>query len=79
MESRRVALIGGEGLRLDLNETGVEMAENEDDDNDNGLVVMIPMERGDALRVADLLAGYGDEEDGNIAENIRYLVKQAEG
>lgn len=37
--------------------------------------IAIYLSRADANRVADLLADSGDEEDENIAENIRYQVK----
>lgn len=46
-------------------------------DDSDPVVVSIPMEYAEAMRVADLLAGYGNEEDENIAENIRYLAEKA--
>jgi hypothetical protein len=49
----------------------------EEEDDTDPIVVSIPMEYAEAMRVADLLAGYGNEEDENIAENIRYMAKTA--
>jgi hypothetical protein len=48
---------------------------NEDDDDD---AVQIWLGKSDALNVAAFLEAYGDgENDRNIAENIRYQVREA--
>lgn len=49
--------------------------DKEDDDEE---AVPIFMSRKEALSVADFLSAYGNEEDENLAENIRYQARQKE-
>lgn len=44
---------------------------------DNDFTVLVPLSYAEAINVADFLDAYGEDADHNIAENIRYVAKQA--